>query len=147
MVLNGESCCVTGFQTSAGPCGLPMVWVPWFEVDEMLLIMKSPNAVVLSSTLKSPCSFAFRRSVIGRIDMLSAVFAAQTVPPRPLVAASELVPAGRTTLPGGQPASACALPPGRFQYEGASTDRPPGKPVKSWLRVESRSASVKPLDL
>ena len=58
------------------------------------------------------------------MDVSSAVLKPQTVPPMPAV--SELVAAGRTVPPDGQPLNACTLPSGIFQYDGASNERPPG---------------------
>ena len=54
-VLNGESSFVCGFHTSVGTCGLPTTLFhrPSFVVVVLLLIRKSPNAVVVSLILKS----------------------------------------------------------------------------------------------
>jgi hypothetical protein len=84
------------------------------------------------------------------MDVSFAELKLQTVPPIPRVAGSELVAAGCTDPPDGQPFKACAVPPApgtTFQYDGESNDKPPGWPVKSWFCVELRSASVEPLSL
>ena len=72
------------------PTVLPQI--PSLVVVWLWLTRKSANAVVLSSTLKSAWSLAFRRCVCGRIDMPPAVLIPHSVPAIPGV--NELVAAG-----------------------------------------------------